>query len=157
MSNNEDFSHIENTLRFLSRGYATIDANKQHTQLGVHFEEIAEMLSALEGTDQKSQFLLDMVRQANEALSLYLKQNDNVIRVKNPVAFLDGLCDQIVTAVGVGYVFDFDMIGALGEVNKSNLSKFDENGNPLHDENGKIIKGPNYFKPNLTSFVLKTK
>lgn len=147
------YSDISKTIEFFKKGYPSVDNNRLHTQLGVHFEEIAEMLEALEGTDQKTQFLLDMVRQANEAFSLYLKKEDNVIRVKNPIAFLDGLCDQIVTAVGVGYVFDYDMIGAFSEVNKSNLSKFDENGNPIHDENGKIQKGPNYFKPDLTSFV----
>lgn len=47
----------------------------------------------------------------------------------------------------------FDMSGALKEVNLSNWSKFDENGNPIFNENGKIVKGENYFKPDLAKFV----
>jgi hypothetical protein len=43
--------------------------------------------------------------------------------------------------------------GALTEVNKSNWSKFDESSNPIIDSNGKILKGPNYFKPELKKFV----
>ena len=46
----------------------------------------------------------------------------------------------------------FDMVGALDEINKSNWSKF-ENGKPVFDENGKIKKGAEYFKPKLSKFT----
>ena len=65
---------------------------------------------------------------------------------------LDSLADQIVTAVGVARMFELDIVGALKEVNASNYSKFVD-GKPLFDENGKIKKGPNYFKPDLSKFV----
>lgn len=65
---------------------------------------------------------------------------------------LDALCDQIVTAIGVGYMAGFDMAGALREVIRSNASKF-ENGKPLFDENGKIRKGKDYTPPELAQFV----
>lgn len=65
---------------------------------------------------------------------------------------LDALCDQIVTAIGVGYMAGFDMAGALQEVIRSNASKF-ENGKPLFDENGKIRKGKDYTPPELAQFV----
>ena len=67
---------------------------------------------------------------------------------------LDALCDQIVTAIGVGYMAGFDMAGALQEVIRSNASKF-ENGKPLFDENGKIRKGKDYTQPELAQFVNK--
>lgn len=61
-------------------------------------------------------------------------------------------CDQIVTALGVGYMFGFDMQLALAEVVRSNWSKF-ENGKPVFDDNGKIKKGVNYTPPQLGEFI----
>ena len=66
---------------------------------------------------------------------------------------LDSLCDQIVTAIGVAYCANLDIVGALQEVNFSNWSKF-ENGEPIRDEHGKIIKGEHYKAPGLDTFVL---
>jgi len=72
------------------------------------------------------------------------------------IELLDSLCDQIVTAVGVGYMMGFDMQGALNEVIRSNDSKM-VNGKFEFDANGKIMKGKDYFKPDLTPFVSTTK
>ena len=63
------------------------------------------------------------------------------------------LCDQIVTAVGVAHCAGMKIVDGLHEVNRSNWSKFDENGEPILDETRKIIKGPNYTKPDLTLLV----
>ncbi|MEG9499874.1 hypothetical protein [Mannheimia indoligenes] len=62
------------------------------------------------------------------------------------------LCDQIVTAIGVAYMFGMDIQGALKEVADSNDSKF-ENGEPVFNEQGKIAKGKHYFSPNLKQFI----
>jgi hypothetical protein len=59
------------------------------------------------------------------------------------------LADQIVTAVGIASMLDMDIVGALQEVNRSNYSKF-VNGRAVFDENGKIKKGADYSKPDLT-------
>ena len=67
--------------------------------------------------------------------------------------FLDGICDQIVTATGVGFMAKMNVAGGFGEVNRSNASKFGENGEPIFDPNLKLIKGPNYFKPNLKQYI----
>ena len=68
------------------------------------------------------------------------------------VDLLDSLADQTVTVTGIAYRMGFNFYPALNEVSNSNWSKF-ENGKPLRDDNGKIIKGKNYFKPDLTKFV----
>ena len=65
---------------------------------------------------------------------------------------MDALCDQLVTICGVGYMLGFDMLGALAEVNRSNFSKF-ENGKPVFNEQGKIVKGKHYSKPDLKPFL----
>lgn len=118
-------------------------------QFGCHFEEIKEMCNAmnLHCDDVALQEL-----RFKSACAPYLKGVESIDETQ-AVEILDSLCDQIVTAIGVGYMMGFDMSGALKEVNLSNWSKFDENGNPIFNENGKIVKGENYFKPDLAKFV----
>lgn len=129
-----------------------VDKNRS-TQLGVHLEEVAEMLKALVATNHTVQILLDSATDSLEALADTLKSLDNQVEIEDPLEFLDGLADQIVTAVGVAHMNSMDIVGALHEVNGSNFSKFDDEGNPIFNENKKIIKGPNYYKPDLNKFL----
>lgn len=116
-------------------------------QYGVHLEEINEMIE--EGVANSDLEVSDLVK----AEANYYKNTPGAtLEIANRELFLDSLCDQIVTAVGVAYMNGFDIVGALQEVNRSNWSKF-ENGEPLFDENGKIKKGPNYSPPDLSKFV----
>ena len=122
-------------------------------QIGCHFEEIAEMQEALmRGTHLRNHI-------ANYADKFKSKEQTAVRTVEfvkesqnRSTELLDALCDQIVTAIGVGYMMGFDMAGALDEVNKSNWSKFVD-GVPVFDENGKIAKADGYFKPDLAKFL----
>lgn len=116
------------------------------TQIGTHYEEVSEMSVSLKCDHDETDRLSRCYKTASERMSMgYLSAVDNV-------ELLDSLADQIVTAVGVAYMMGFDIIGALKEVNASNWSKF-ENGKAVTDENGKIIKGEGYFKPELGRFV----
>ena len=123
-----------------------------HTQIGVHFEEVAEMLLALSGDDDQTEVLLHNAYLANHLLAEHLKSNVGALNLdmsnQARVELLDALCDQIVTATGVGYMLGMNLPDALGEVNNSNYSKF-VNGEPIFNENMKIMKGPDYFKPSL--------
>ena len=117
-------------------------------QIGVHYEEITEMMYAL----CEMPVLRDKMRELADMYKQHLGGADST-----PVdhkELLDSLCDQIVTATGVGYMFGFDMDGALAEVNRSNWSKFVD-GKAVFDANGKIAKGPGYFKPDLSKYVAK--
>ena len=111
-------------------------------QYGVHIEEINEMFVAENGAAS-----YELTEWANE-----YKTGQHKLTIENKEEFLDSLCDQIVTAVGVAYMNGFDIVGALQEVNRSNWSKF-VNGEPVFDENGKIKKGPDYSPPDLSKFV----
>lgn len=121
------------------------------TQIGAHFEEVSEMMLALSCNSAQAEYLSE-VFYASSAIN---KDIDGEV-IKLPenwkIDLLDSLCDQIVTAIGVGYMMGFDMVGALDEVNKSNWSKF-KDGAPVFAENGKIAKADGYFKPNLTKFL----
>ena len=148
-------SDILKTVEFMKKAFPEPKTKNIHTQLGVHYEEIAEMTRAIKGLDYKTTFLIKMVADANEALARYLKESDNVLDLDNSdrVEILDGICDQIVTATGVGYMLRMDVPGGFGEVNRSNLSKFGENGEPIFDQNLKLVKGPNYFKADLEKYL----
>lgn len=124
------------------------------TQLDCHLEEVEEMIGALDNADSD---LAHELRQAsNELKSIdvdkYATEVQTMMSEWDKVELLDSLCDQIVTAIGTAYDFGFDIEGALKEVAASNESKF-EDGKPVFDENMKIIKGKNYFKPDLTKYV----
>lgn len=123
-----------------------------HTQLGCHFEEVAEMLCAMTGRDRITQAMLTQTTVALHALAMHMKTNGECFNVNDPLEMLDGLCDQIVTATGAAHMLGYDVVGALDEVNASNFSKFVE-GRPLFDENRKIKKGPNFFCPDLSKYL----
>ncbi len=69
------------------------------------------------------------------------------------VEALDAMVDICWVVMGLGYSLGFDMVGAIEEVYKSNMSKLGEDGKPILREDGKILKGPNYFKPDLRRFT----
>jgi len=113
-------------------------------QVGVHFEEVDEMLTAVNGHSTGS---------VDEYAWWYKTQSEGVhLNDVDRLELLDSLCDQIVTAVGVAYMFGLDIEKGLAEVIRSNNSKF-VNGNPVFDDNGKIAKPDTYSKPELKDFV----
>lgn len=112
-------------------------------QIGVHFEEVAEMAAAISDNDLAVR--IDMSAHAYKKGSRPLGDIDRL-------ALLDALADQIVTAVGVAHMFNMDIDGAVKEVMRANWSKFVD-GKPEFDENGKIKKAAGYFPPDLTPFV----
>jgi predicted HAD superfamily Cof-like phosphohydrolase len=118
----------------------------QAVQMGVHMEEFVEMLDQLTYVDGTT---IELVHREAE----HFKHAMPDLTVADRVELLDSLCDQIVTATGVAHMLGMDIEGALKEVNRSNWSKFDDEGNPLFDKNGKIKKGPNYTPPELEKFV----
>ena len=131
--------------------------NKQfHTQTGVHFEEVGEMIDEISGLNTYADVLLGNARVALRALADYLKAESHVITVKpeDRIDFLDALSDQIVTATGVGQHLKFLMVEAMDEVNASNFSKFVD-GKAIYTDpvSQKIGKGPDYFKASLGAFV----
>jgi predicted HAD superfamily Cof-like phosphohydrolase len=121
-------------------------------QTGVHLEEVCEFVREMRTNDLHARALIKNLNDSLNDLADYLKTKDIQIEFPDPVETLDALCDQIVTSVGIGYMLDMDVPGGTEEVTDSNWSKFVDY-EPQFDENGKIDKGPDYFKPDLTSYV----
>lgn len=123
------------------------DDNKL-VQIGCHLEEVGEMLDVFCG--------FAATEELYELSEVFKKKRgyEDLVNLSNErkIELLDALCDQIVTAIGVAYMFGMDIKGALQEVANSNDSKF-ENGQPVFNDQGKIAKGTHYFKPNLERFI----
>ena len=121
------------------------------TQIVANLEAVSEMLRAVScDTPPVSQASQDFY--AYPSIDRDIDGSVITLCENWEIDLLDSLCDQIVTAIGVGYMMGFDMVGALDEVNKSNWSKF-KDGVPVFDENGKIAKTDGYFKPDLAKFL----
>ena len=65
----------------------------------------------------------------------------------------DALTDILYVTYGAGHAFGIDLDKCFEEVQNSNMSKLGKDGNPIYNDSGKVMKGPNYFKPNLDKFV----
>ena len=75
------------------------------------------------------------------------------IKTKNIVEVADALTDILYVCYGAGHAFGIDLDKCFAEVQRSNMSKLDNDGKPIFNESGKVMKGPNYSKPNLKQFL----
>jgi predicted HAD superfamily Cof-like phosphohydrolase len=145
---------VETCLGFFQKAVPEPADKNFTTQLGCHFEEVHEHLLELIPTTPETLNLLNEAKRATHALAEHLKTQGGVeIAPGRRLEFLDALCDQLVTAIGVAHMSGMDIVGGFDETNRSNLSKFDANGDPIFDQNMKVSKGPNYTKSDLTPFV----
>ena len=72
---------------------------------------------------------------------------------KDLLEVADALSDILYVTYGAGHAFGIDLDKCFEEVQQSNMSKLDEHGKPIYNNNGKVMKGPKYFKPNLSKFI----
>ena len=88
----------------------------------------------------------DLIKEELEELSQAIKDKD----IKEVA---DALTDILYVTYGAGHAFGIDLDKCFEEVQNSNMSKLDVNGKPIYNESGKVMKGPNYFKPDLSKFI----
>ena len=82
-----------------------------------------------------------------------LAEIKDAMEKKDLLEVADALTDILYVTYGAGHAFGIDLDKCFEEVQNSNMSKLDENGRPIYNESGKVMKGPNYFKPDLSKFV----
>ena len=97
-------------------------------------------------TDKINKLRIDLIKEELNELQEAMKNND-LLEVA------DALTDILYVTYGAGHAFGIDLDKCFDEVQNSNLSKLGENGEPIYNESGKVMKGPNYFKPDLSKFV----
>ena len=82
-----------------------------------------------------------------------LEELKQAIKNKDIKEVADALTDILYVTYGAGHAFGINLDKCFEEVQNSNMSKLDESGKPIYNEHGKVMKGPNYFKPDLSKFV----
>ena len=82
-----------------------------------------------------------------------LNELKEAMDTKNLKEIADALTDILYVTYGAGYAYGIDLDKCFKEVQRANMSKLDENGKPIFNEKGKVMKGPNYKKPDLKQFV----
>jgi predicted HAD superfamily Cof-like phosphohydrolase len=97
-------------------------------------------------SDKINKLRIDLIKEELDELQEAIKNND-LLEVA------DALTDILYVTYGAGHAFGIDLDKCFDEVQNSNMSKLDENGEPIYNDAGKIMKGPKYFKPNLSKFI----
>tara|TARA_B100000401_G_C52727778_1_gene681946 strand:- start:717 stop:1088 length:372 start_codon:yes stop_codon:yes gene_type:complete len=82
-----------------------------------------------------------------------LDEFDKAIKEKNLKDIADSLTDILYVTYGAGHAFGIDLDKCFEEVQRSNMSKLGSDGKPIYNNNGKVMKGPNYFEPDLSKFI----
>ncbi|MDC1025698.1 nucleoside triphosphate pyrophosphohydrolase family protein [Candidatus Pelagibacter sp.] len=97
-------------------------------------------------SDKINKLRIDLIKEELDELQEAMNNND-LLEVA------DALTDILYVTYGAGHAFGIDLDKCFEEVQNSNMSKLGENGEPIYNEFGKVMKGPNYFKPDLSKFV----
>ena len=84
-----------------------------------------------------------------------LSEFKKAVNENNIVEVADALTDILYVTYGAGHAFGIDLDKCFNEVQKSNMSKLGKDGKPIYNEHGKVMKGPDYFKPDLSNFLVK--
>ncbi len=82
-----------------------------------------------------------------------LEELEQALNDKNLLEVADALTDILYVTYGAGHSFGINLDACFDEVQRSNMSKLDEDGKPILNEYGKVMKGPNFSKPNLKQFI----
>ena len=82
-----------------------------------------------------------------------LNELEHAIKTKNLKEVADALTDILYVTYGAGYAYGIDLDKCFKEVQRANMSKLGEDGKPIYNEKGKVVKGPNYLEPNLKQIV----
>ena len=97
-------------------------------------------------TDKINKLRIDLIKEELEELTEAMKNND-LLEVA------DALTDILYVTYGAGHAFGINLDKCFEEVQSSNMSKLGKDGKPIYNESGKVMKGPKYFKPDLSKFV----
>ena len=97
-------------------------------------------------SDKINRLRIDLIKEELDELNDAMKNRD-LLEVA------DALTDILYVTYGAGHAFGIDLDKCFDEVQNSNMSKLDNNGKPIYNDAGKVMKGPSYFKPDLSKFI----
>ena len=97
-------------------------------------------------SDKINKLRIDLIKEELEELT-------EAMNNKDLLEVADALTDILYVTYGAGHAFGINLDRCFNEVQQSNMSKLDERGNPIYNDSGKVMKGPKYFKPDLSKFI----
>ena len=109
------------------------------------FNQEVKVSSSL-GTEKINSLRISLISEELEELK-------QAISEKNITEVADALTDILYVTYGAGHAFGIDLDRCFDEVQNSNMSKLGKDGKPIFNEFGKVMKGPNYFKPDLSKYI----
>ena len=120
-----------------------------------NFEKVGAFMKTFgQEVKQSSSFSSDKINTLR--VSLIKEELDELIEAinkKDLVEVADALTDILYVTYGAGHAFGINLDDCFEEVQNSNMSKLDKDGKPIYNDKGKVMKGPNYFKPDLRKFI----
>ena len=118
--------------------------NKVKTFMEIFGQEVKTKPSF--STEKINSLRYDLIKEELEELKEAM-ENKDLLEVA------DALTDILYVTYGAGHAFGIDLDKCFAEVQNSNMSKLGEDGKPIYNESGKVMKGSKYFKPDLTKFI----
>ena len=121
-----------------------------------NFEKVGKFMETF-GQEVKSKSSLSSDKINILRISLIEEELDELkqaINQKNLLEVADALTDILYVTYGAGHAFGINLDKCFEEVQNSNMSKLGDDGKPIYSEKGKVLKGPNYFKPNLSNLLV---
>ena len=120
-----------------------------------NFEKVGVFMKTFgQDVKQSPSFSTDKINELR--ISLIKEELNELIEAMNKkdlVELADALTDILYVTYGAGHAFGVNLDKCFEEVQNSNMSKLDSNGKPIYNDNGKVMKGPNYFKPDLSKYI----
>ena len=120
-----------------------------------NFEKVGIFMKTFgQNVKQSSSFSSEKINTLR--ISLIKEELDELIEAMNKkdlVEVADALTDLLYVTYGAGHAFGINLDDCFEEVQNSNMSKLDKDGKPIYNDKGKVMKGPNYFKPDLSKFI----
>ena len=120
-----------------------------------NFEDVKKFMDTFDQIVRtKPQFPDDKTMQLRfDLIKEELKELEHAMKTKNLKEIADALTDILYVTYGAGYAYGINLDKCFKEVQRANMSKLGKDGKPIYNEKGKVMKGPNYFEPNLKQFV----
>jgi predicted HAD superfamily Cof-like phosphohydrolase len=129
---------------------------KSNRSIMTNFEKVGLFMKTF-GQEVKITSSLSSEKINNLRISLIneeLEEFKEAVKNNDLKEAVDALTDILYVTYGAGHAFGVNLDKCFDEVQKSNMSKLGNDGKPIYNENGKVMKGPNYFKPDLSKFIV---
>ena len=122
---------------------------------GTNFELVGDFMEAFgqDVLDEPDLRDRDLQQLRVDLIAEELQELKDALRANDPVEVADALTDLLYVIYGAGHAFGLDLDSCFSEVHLSNMSKLGEDGRPIYREDGKILKGPDYWPPDLDSII----